>query len=131
MSSTLNVPESWLARMGGSDGSGWLTAFHRDAEKAVSDLLENRFYFGSLNPIERDQLLARWLEVLGDSEGFATKLDIQFETWIKKNRGRSDQPAASRVSVWTCLSNVIEFSAKLNASARLSNAAKALADCAH
>jgi tetratricopeptide (TPR) repeat protein len=112
--------------MGGTDASGWLAAFRLDPERAVSDLLWNRFYFGPLNLTERAQLLANWLEILGDSEGFSSQLDAQFAQWIERNWKRFDQPAASMVSAWTCLSSVIEFSAKMNGAVRLSNAAASL-----
>ena len=124
--SSPHLPEAWLSRLGGADASGWLTAFQRDAEQAVSDLLWNRFYFGSLNLTERGQLLDTWLEAFGDSENFAPRLDSAFAAWIEKNWGRFEQSAASRVSAWTCLASVIEFSARLPQNSRLAGAAAAL-----
>jgi tetratricopeptide (TPR) repeat protein len=113
-------------RLGGADASGWLTVFYHDPDKAVSELLWNRFYFGPLNLTERDQLLANWLELLGDAEEFSSRLDRAFSSWIEQNWGQFEQPAASLVSAWICLASVVESSAKLNAPARLSKAADAL-----
>jgi len=124
--SSAHLPEEWLFRFGGADASGWLTAFQADADAAVCELLWNRFYFGPLNPIERGQLLATWLEALGDTGQFAPRLDSAFAGWVQKNWGRFDHPAVTMVSAWSCLASVIEFSARLPQSSRLVHAAGAL-----
>ena len=124
--SSTPLPDEWLSRLGGVDASGWLTAFHAEADTAVSELLWNRFYFGPLNLIERGQLLATWLESIGEASQFAPRLDSALAGWVEKNWGRFDHPAVTMVSAWTCLASVIEFSAKLPKPLRLSRAASAL-----
>lgn len=123
---SIHLPEEWLSRFGGADASGWLTAFLTDPDVAVSELLLNRFYFGPLNLTERWQLLATWLEALGDNGQFAPRLDSALAGWIQKNWGRFDHPVVTMVSAWTCLASVVEFSAKLPQSSRLVRAAAAL-----
>ncbi len=125
-SSSAHLPEEWLSRFGGADASGWLSAFQADADAAVCELLWNRFYFGPLNPTERGQLLATWLEALGDTGQFAPHLDSAFAGWVQKNWGRFDHPAATMASAWSCLASVIEFSARLPQSSRMVRAAGAL-----
>lgn len=120
------LPESWLARLGGADASGWLTAFQSDGAKAVADLLWNRFYFGPLNLIERGQLLAGWLEALGDDHSFASELDLRCAEWVQANWGRFDEDGVTQASAWICLASVVEFSARLNPPSRLAKTAEEL-----
>lgn len=108
-----DIPESWRSLLGGRDASGWLTAFVESPKKAVDDLIWDSFYFGPLNLTERDQLLSGWLDLLGNSERFAERLDEQFASWVEENWGCFDRRAGSLVSAWSCLCSVVVSSAKL------------------
>lgn len=121
-----NIPESWLSLLGERDASGWLAAFMENSRKAVADLIWNAFYFGPLNLTERGQLLGGWLDLLGNSESFATRLDEDISSWIEENWGRFDRRAESLLSAWSCLCGVVEFSAKLPDDSRLKKSAAAL-----
>src|ERR1700738_2570663 len=123
---TGKIPESWLTLLGGRDASGWLGAFVESPKKAVADLLWNAFYFGPLNLTERGQLLAGWLDELGNTERFSEKLDAALTGWIEVNWGRYDQSAESLASAWSCLCSVVEFSSKLPEDFRLKSSAAAL-----
>ncbi|MCY2990159.1 MAG: tetratricopeptide repeat protein [Planctomycetota bacterium] len=120
------LPETWLAEIGGRDASGWLTAFAQSPRQAVADLLWDRFYFGPLNLTDRGQLLAGWLERLGAAEGFADRLDAELAGWIVENWGRFDAHAESLASVWSCACSVVEYSARLPREYRLVRSAAAL-----
>ena len=47
--SIADLPDSWAARLGGPDASGWLYAFWAEPRAAVDALLWDRFYLGPLN----------------------------------------------------------------------------------
>src|SRR6266851_5620755 len=125
---TKDIPEAWLSRIGGRDVSGWLGAFLTDPKQAVADLLWDVFYFGPLNLIDRRQLLTTWLDLIGNSESFAKLLDQEFASWVKENWGRFDRGAELLASAWSCLCNVVEFSAKLDDDSALKNCAAELRD---
>ena len=121
-----DIPESWLIALGGRDISGWLLAFTDSPKKAVADLLWDSFYFGPLNPNERGQLLETWLDLLGNSEQFAERLDAEFTSWVDENWGRFEHSAHLLASAWLCLLSVVEFSSKLQRDSVLGNCADAL-----
>src|SRR6266705_1855252 len=121
-----NIPESWLTLLGGRDASGWLGAFVVSPKKAVAALLWDDFYFGPLNLTERGQLLAGWLDQLGNTERFAENLDAEFTIWIEENWGQYHYKAESLASAWSCLCSIIEFSSKLPKDSRLKSSAAAL-----
>jgi len=121
-----NIPESWVTLLGGREASGWLGAFVESPKKAVADLLWDAFYFGPLNLTERGQLLAGWLDQLGNTEQFAETLDAELTLWIEENWGRYDHSAESLASAWSCLCSIIEFSSKLPEDSRLKSTAAAL-----
>src|ERR1043165_4199041 len=108
------------------DASGWLAAFAESPKQAVNDLLWDTFYFGPLNLTDRGQLLAGWLDRLGDSESFAERLDSELTRWVLDNWGWFGRRAEFLVSAWSCLCSVVEFSAKLPAESRLRSCARVL-----
>jgi tetratricopeptide (TPR) repeat protein len=120
------IPDTWLPPLGGGDASGWLAVFAASPREAVDDLIRDAFYFGPLNLIDRGQLLAGWLDLLGNTDGFAEQLDAEFAGWVERNWGRFDGTAASLVSAWTCLLSVVEISGKLPAESQLVRSAAAL-----
>ena len=128
VNNTPQLPESWLSQLGGTDASGWLAAFQTDPAGAIADLLWNRFYFGPLNQSERGQLLAGWLDLLEDNEGFAARLDTHISHWVEANWGTFEQPGLILASAWSCLAAVVEFSAKLPPASRLLETAETLRD---
>jgi tetratricopeptide (TPR) repeat protein len=121
-----NIPESWLTLLGGRDASGWLGAFVASSKKAVADLLWDAFHFGPLNLTERGQLLAGWLDQLGNTERFAETLDAELTLWIEENWGRYDHTAESLASAWSCLCSIVESSSTLDEDSRLKSSAAAL-----
>lgn len=121
-----HVPESWLARVGGRDVTGWLGAFMEEPASAVDDLLWNRFYFGPLNLTERSQILYGWLDAIGELERFAARLDGALAGWVKENWGRFDREAPALASAWSCLCTVVEYSASLPEESHLTRSAAAL-----
>ena len=121
-----NIPETWLSLLGGRDVSGWLAAFEESPKKAVADLIWDDFYFGPLNLTERGQLLAGWLDRLGNTEQFAGRLDAELTGWVKENWGRFDRRAEFLVSAWSCLCSVVEYSAVLPEDSRMKSCATAL-----
>lgn len=108
------------------DASGWLAAFAESPKQAVNDLLWDTFYFGPLNLTDRGQLLAGWLDRLGDSESFAERLDSELTRWVLDNWGWFGRRAEFLVSAWSCLCSVVEFSAKLPEESRLRSCARVL-----
>jgi tetratricopeptide (TPR) repeat protein len=120
------IPDAWLPPLGGGDTSGWLSVFAASPREAVDDLIRDAFYFGPLNLTDRGQLLAGWLDLLGDTDGFAERLDAEFAGWVEGNWGRFDGTAASLVSAWNCLLSVVEISGKLPAESQLVRSAAAL-----
>lgn len=104
--------ESWLTVIG-SDASGWLATFAESPFSATADLLWNRFYFGALNVLDRGQLLATWLDILGETNQFAQFLDEAFDAWINEHWGAFNHDSDVLSSAWSCLLNVVEFSSNL------------------
>jgi tetratricopeptide (TPR) repeat protein len=121
-----NLPEAWLSRLEGYDASGWLSAFVATPEKAVNALLWDSFYFGSLSIVNRGQLLLGWLDLLGNTDSFAERLDAELTDWIKHNWGKFERRSQTLVSAWSCLLSVVEASANLHEDSRLKNSAQTL-----
>ena len=120
------IPETWLSLLGAEDASGWLSAFMDSSKKAVADLISNAFYFGPLNAVDRGQLLEGWLDFIGNSEGFAERLDLELTSWVEENWGQYSRSANSLVSAWSCLCSVVEFSAGLPPESQMKNCALSL-----
>lgn len=121
-----HIPETWLSLLGGRDAAGWLTAFADSPTQAVADLLRDAFYFGPLNLTNRAQLLQGWLDLIGNREEFAARLDTELTLWVEQHWGQYEPRAASSISAWLCLCSVVEFSARLPEDSRLKKCATAL-----
>src|SRR3954454_1574277 len=60
----------------------WLSAFAEDPPGSLAALLAGRWYHGSLNAEDPDNLLLDWASGLRDVPEFVDELDAAFATWI-------------------------------------------------
>jgi tetratricopeptide (TPR) repeat protein len=113
------IPETWIERLDGAPLSPWFAQYVADGRAAMHGFLTNRIHLGHLNVMDRDLVMADWIAVLGDEDGFRSQVDQALQFWISTNWGRLDllRPAPL-AEVWVRVANIVAFaSPELPASA--------------
>jgi tetratricopeptide (TPR) repeat protein len=89
----------------------WLLAFESAPVQALDSLLGRRFYFGSLNAADPEELLVDWAFLLADANGFIGQLDEALVAWIEENWGifPPGVSAARLADAWSRLANVVTY----------------------
>jgi tetratricopeptide (TPR) repeat protein len=113
------IPEAWIERLNGAPLSPWFEQHVANGRAAMHGFLTNRIHLGHLNVMDRDLVMADWIALLGDEDGFRSQVDQALQSWIARNWGRLDllRPAPL-AEVWVRVSNIVAFaSPELPASA--------------
>lgn len=111
MTEQINIPSAWLERLPSPAPTAWFAEFQRAPLAALDALLWESMYLDHDHPREREDLLSNWATLIGDEEGFATRLDQGLAGWINVNWGKlhADTSAAFHARVWSAAISTVHL----------------------
>jgi tetratricopeptide (TPR) repeat protein len=114
-----SITDVWEEVFAAGSPPAWLTAFDEDPYGAVEALLWRRFYHGSLNLAEPEDLVIDWVFLIGEAGEFTSRLDQTLRAWGERNWGSLGDGSTARLAdAWSRLADIVAATGILTSTAQ-------------